>query len=109
MASTINFTTHRHDGALSIKVAGTFDGEAALKLQHMMEELKANKIELDFSQTRTFLDLAVALLTRSLKDRHVTFRGLGEHQERMFRYFGVKTSSRTEAPAYYKPEDVLAH
>lgn len=109
MNSSINFTTRQDNGALSIRVSGTFDGAAALKLQQLIEELKANDVELDFSQTRTFLDLAVALLTRSLQTRRVTFRGLGEHQERMFRYFGVKTSASSEPPAYYKPEELLAH
>ena len=109
MAAKINFKTDEHNGALSVRVEGTFDGEAALQLQQLLEELKAGDVELDFSKTRQFLDLAVALLTRSLHKRRVTFRGLGEHQERMFRYFGVATSPRSEPSAYYKPEDVLAH
>lgn len=109
MAARINFKTDERNGALSVRVEGTFDGEAALQLQQLLEELKASDVELDFSQTRQFLDLAVALLTRTLQKRNVRFRGLGVHQERMFRYFGVSTSPNPEPSAYYKPEDVLAH
>lgn len=109
MAATINFTTQDHNGALSIRVEGTFDGAAALQLQHLINELQASSVELDFSQTRSFQDVAVALLTRTLQERAVTLRGLGQHQERMFRYFGVNTSSATDSRAYYKPEELLAH
>ena len=109
MAARIDFKTDERNGALSVRVEGTFDGQAALRLQQLLEELKANEVELDFSQTRQFLDLAVALLTRSLGQRQVRFRGLGAHQERMFRYFGVATSAKSEPAVYYKPEDVLAH
>src|SRR3954469_122079 len=107
MNAKMNFTTDKDTGALKVRIEGTFDGAAALQLQQLLEELKANTVDLDFSQTRQFLDVAVGLVTRAIANRQVRLFGLGEHQARMFKYFGVKTPG-TERPAYYKPEDVLA-
>jgi len=42
-------------------------------------------------QVRTFVDLSVDALTRALRDRPVSLKGLGRHQARMFRYFGLRT------------------
>jgi len=52
----------------------------------------------DFSQVRTFVDLSVDALTRALRDRPVSLTGLGRHQARMFRYFGLLTDE-IEQPA----------
>jgi len=43
---------------------------------------------------RTFVDLSVDALTRALRDRPVFLTGLGRHQARMFRYFGLRTDER---------------
>lgn len=108
MNAKLNFTTDETTGALKVRIEGTFDGPAALQLQQLIEELKAKNVELDFSQTRQFLDVAVALVQRAVADRNVRLFGVSEHQARLFRYFGIGGSKPSER-AYYKPEDVLAH
>jgi hypothetical protein len=47
---------------------------------------------------RTFVDLSVEALTRALRDRPAYLKGLGRHQQRMFRYFGFASEPR-EQPA----------
>lgn len=107
MNASLKFTTDETTGALKVSIEGVFDGAAALQLQQLLEQLKANTVELDFSQTRRFVDLAVALVTRAVANRTVKLRGVSEHQARMFRYFGIGTAPGEHATDYYKPEDVL--
>jgi hypothetical protein len=38
---------------------------------------------------RTFVDLSIDALTLALRGRAVRLTGLGRHQQRMFRYFGL--------------------
>ncbi|MGZ3481400.1 MAG: STAS domain-containing protein [Myxococcaceae bacterium] len=74
---------------LVLRLAGTLDGRTARAVIDALRDLPPVPLTVDFSQVRTFVDLSVDALTRALRDRPVSLRGLGRHQARMFRYFGL--------------------
>ena len=74
-----------------LRLAGTLDGRTAPAVIDAVRELPFVPLTVDFSQVRTFVDLSVDALTRALRDRPVSLTGLGRHQARMFRYFGLRT------------------
>ena len=78
------------DERLVLRLTGTLDGRTALAVTQALRELPPLPLTVDFSQVRTFVDLSVDALTRALRDRPVSFTGLGRHQARMFRYFGLR-------------------
>ena len=79
-------------------LSGTLDGRTARAVTDALRELPVVPLTVDFSQVRTFVDLSVDALTRALQDRPVLLTGLGRHQARMFRYFGLRTIDQ-EQPA----------
>jgi len=83
---------------LVLRLTGTLDGRTALAVTQALRELPPLPLTVDFSQVRTFVDLSVDALTRALRDRPVSLTGLGRHQARMFRYFGLLTDE-IEQPA----------
>ena len=78
------------DERLVLRLTGTLDGRTALAVTQALHELPPLPLTVDFSQVRTFVDLSVDALTRALRDRPVSLTGLGRHQARMFRYFGLR-------------------
>jgi len=80
-----------------LRLAGTLDGRTARAVTDALRELPAVPLTVDFSQVRTFVDLSVDALTRALRDRPVSLTGLGRHQARMFRYFGLRTDDREQS------------
>ncbi|HTS82859.1 MAG TPA: STAS domain-containing protein [Myxococcaceae bacterium] len=76
---------------LVLRLTGTLDGRTARAVTDAVRDLPAVPLTVDFSQVRTFVDLSVDALTRALRDRPVSLTGLGRHQARMFRYFGLRT------------------
>jgi anti-anti-sigma regulatory factor len=83
---------------LVLRLTGTLDGRTTHALTQALRELPPLPLTVDFSQVRTFVDLSVDALTRALRDRPVSLTGLGRHQARMFRYFGLRTDE-VEQPA----------
>ena len=81
-----------------LRLTGTLDGRTAHAVTQALRELPPLPLTVDFSQVRTFVDLSVDALTRALRDRPVSLTGLGRHQARMFRYFGLRTDE-VEQPA----------
>jgi anti-anti-sigma regulatory factor len=75
---------------LVLRLAGTLDGRTARAVTQALRELPPLPLTVDFSHVRTFVDLSVDALTRALRDRPVILTGLGRHQARMFRYFGLQ-------------------
>jgi hypothetical protein len=59
--------------------------------------LPLGPLVVDFSRVRTFVDLAVDALTLALQGRKVELTGLGRHQQRMFRYFGLSPAETVQA------------
>jgi hypothetical protein len=93
-------------GRITLRLEGTLDGRTARELCSSLEQLKSREVVLDFGRLREFQDNAVGVLTRDLlAASKVELRGLGDHHERMFRYFGVVTG--TAPRAYYVPEEIL--
>jgi len=81
---------------LVLRLAGTLDGHTAQAVTRALQDVPPLPLVVDFSQVRTFVDLSVDALTRALRDRPVSLRGLGRHQARMFRYFGLRTEEREQ-------------
>ena len=79
------------DERLVLRLTGTLDGRTAVAVIHALRALPPLPLTVDFSQVRTFVDLSVDALTRALRGRPVSLTGLGRHQARMFRYFGLRT------------------
>lgn len=76
---------------LAFRLSGTFDRASSWKLRAKIEDENASELLLDFSDIRDFSDLGVAVLAHALVRRggRVLFRGLRQHQTRIFRYCGV--------------------
>ena len=86
------------DGGLPVlRIGGVFDAKGAWALREHLERDDAAQLLLDFSLVREFSDLGVAVLANGLQEsgREVRFRGLRQHQLRIFRYCGL----RLEDPA----------
>jgi anti-anti-sigma regulatory factor len=80
------------DGQRTIyRLSGHFDRGSAWALRDQVERDPATEVLLDFSLVREFSDLAVAVLAHGVTatTRRVQFRGLRQHQLRIFRYCGV--------------------
>jgi anti-anti-sigma regulatory factor len=79
-------------GELIIRIAGTFDGTAASRLNGWLGEISSgDQLVVDFSQVRDCHDFGLAAVARDFAGRgpHVQVRGLTRHQQRMLRYFGL--------------------
>jgi anti-anti-sigma regulatory factor len=86
------------DRRLVLRLRGTLDGRTAPAVTQALRALPPVPLTVDFSGVRTFVDLSVDALTQALRDRPVSLTGLGRHQARMFRYFGLRTEE-VEQPA----------
>lgn len=87
------------------RLAGAFDRMSAWSLRETIEREPAREVVLDFSHVRDFSDLGVAVLATGLAPRdgsadgrRVTFRGLRQHQLRIFRYCGVPLETSSDRP-----------
>jgi hypothetical protein len=79
-------------GEVIIRMDGTFDRQAAARLSGWLGEIHPGaQVVLDFHGVREFHDFGVAAMAAQLAARGpVQVRGLGRHQERLLRYFGVE-------------------
>jgi STAS domain len=83
-------------GSLVVRLDGTFDVSAAQGvLKALQDAPEGTEIYVDLARVREFHDHAVATFAEALvRTRHnVSVRGLRQHQYRMLRYMGVKTSA----------------
>ena len=94
----LDIRLERDERRLVLWLTGTLDGRTAVAVTQTLREMPPLPLTVDFSQVRTFVDLSVDALTRALRDRPVSLTGLGRHQARMFRYFGLQVEER-EQPA----------
>ena len=78
-------------GELVIRIDGTFDRQAASRLNGWLGEVPRDApVVLDFSRVREFQDFGLAAVAGSLAGLGgVQVLGLGRHQQRLLRYFGV--------------------
>jgi hypothetical protein len=74
-----------------LRVAGILDRDSAFALSERLATEPSDDVVLDFTLVLEFADLGFATLARGLAtaERRLRFRGLHQHQLRMFRYFGV--------------------
>jgi anti-anti-sigma regulatory factor len=84
---------------VAFRVAGVFDRAGAWALREKIERESGSELLLDFLQVRDFSDLGVAVLAHGITraGQRVRFRGLRQHELRIFRYCGVavdETSAR---------------
>lgn len=78
-------------GEIVVQVSGTFDGTAAARLSGWLGQVpESEPLVVDFTQARGCEDLVLAAVADRLAGRErLVVRGLGRHQERLLRYFGV--------------------
>ncbi len=78
-------------GEIVIRIDGTFDPQAALRLSGWLGEVPVGaEVTLDFSRARELQDLGLATVAGRLAGQaplHVL--GLSHHQRRLLRYLGV--------------------
>lgn len=74
------------------RIAGRFEGACAWDLSDRLEREPLLEVVIDFSRVTDFVDSAVAVIASALaaSPHHVLLHGLRQHQERLFRYFGVE-------------------
>jgi anti-anti-sigma regulatory factor len=92
------------DGSTAFfRICGKFDGACAWALAECLEREALAEVTLDFSQVDHFVDYGIAVLASailSLPGKRVRLQDLRQHQERLFRYFGVDPS---EAQSSHPP------
>ena len=85
-----------------IRISGKFDGSCAWELSGRLESEPFSEVVVDFSQASDFVDCAVGVIASTLltSRKRIQLRGLRQHQERLFAYFGVDPSplGRERAP-----------
>ncbi len=88
-------------GEVTIRIEGTFDAKAAMRLSGWLREVPARgPLVLDFSAVRDCHDSGLAAVATDLAAREqLVVRGLNRHQERMLRYLGVDLDRPTIAAA----------
>src|SRR5207248_10139877 len=83
-------------------ISGKFDGSCAWELSGRLEGEPFSEVVVDFSQASDFVDCAVGVLASTLltSRQRIQLRGLRQHHERLFAYFGVDSShlGRARAP-----------
>lgn len=84
------------EGTATFYVEGTFDGQAAKELRRSMDEVLAEQVVIDFSRVSSFWDAAIGVLSSGLSPHQLALRGLGAHQDRLFRYFGFQPTPTKE-------------
>ncbi len=78
-------------GETVVEIGGVFDAKAAARLAGWLGEIpQGEPLVLDFTRARGCEDLVLARVADRLAGRGgLVVRGLGRHQERLLRYFGV--------------------
>ena len=98
-------TKSREGEHILYRVVGVFDRATAWALRDRIEREAAREMLLDFTHVRDFSDLGVAVLAHGITSsaRRVLFRGLRQHQLRIFRYCGVAVDELTAREAEMAP------
>ena len=92
-----------------LTLKGCLDGSTALELRdYLLNHPELGALALDFSQVRTYVDLAVAVLADTLGTLDILLEGLPRHQERVFRYFGIASNVDADRLRLAGAESLLA-
>ncbi len=108
-----NITREREGDRVLYRLSGVFDRAGAWALRAKLDRELTPEVLLDFSLVRDFSDLGVAVLAHGFTEakRRVLFRGLRQHQLRIFRYCGVtidETSARESVASAPVPDEPRA-
>ncbi len=94
------------DGSTALyRISGKFDGACAWDLAGRLEQEPLQDLKIDFSQVTEFVDYGIAVLASAIvsSEKHISLQGLRQHQERLFKYFGIDPEDapwvRTPPPA----------
>jgi hypothetical protein len=81
-------------GIALYRISGRFEGACAWELSARLEREPLHHVVVDFAQVGEFVDYGIAVMANALNtlDKQVRLRGLRQHQERLFRYFGVEAA-----------------
>ena len=73
------------------RISGKFEGACAWELSGRLEREPLSRVVVDFAQVGEFVDYGIAVMANAVHsaDKQIKLRGLRQHQERLFRYFGV--------------------
>jgi len=84
---------------------GGFDRASAWAVRERVERETVAEVLLDFTRVREFSDLGVAVLAHGLTgaSRRILFRGLRQHELRIFRYCGVAVEELAAAEPAGRP------
>jgi STAS domain-containing protein len=83
------------------RISGKFEGACAWELSGRLEREPLSQVVLDFAQVGEFIDYGIAVMANAVQsaDKQIKLRGLRQHQERLFRYFGVDAAEPAEDAA----------
>ena len=81
----------RDGNRVTYHLAGSFDRASAWELRARIDREPTAEVMIDFSLVRDFSDLGLAVVAHGLiaGAKNVHFRGLRQHQLRIFQYCGV--------------------
>jgi len=110
-ACTVN--REAHGDTSTYIVSGRVEGACAWELAARLAEERLPRAVLDFSRCHEFQDYAVAVLSQAVlgvPGLRVHLRGLRQHQERVFKCFGVDVAelSHPGEPPRLEPLPALA-
>ena len=95
-------------GTAFYRISGKFDSSCAWEVSGRLEQEPLGDVVVDFSQVSEFVDYGVAIIAGALvvSRRRIELRGLRQHQERLFGYFGVHPAelARPRRPVSGAPE-----
>ncbi|MEN9800011.1 MAG: hypothetical protein RL653_3708 [Pseudomonadota bacterium] len=74
---------------LTLELEGRLDAASATRLRDALLAHEAPEVTVDFSRVRDFQDAAVAVMSPALVGRAHRLLGLGPHQARVCRCFGL--------------------
>jgi STAS domain-containing protein len=85
-------------GTALYRISGKFEGACAWELSGRLEREPLSSVVVDFAQVGEFVDYGIAVMANAVQsaDKQIKLRGLRQHQERLFRYFGVDAAEPLE-------------
>lgn len=80
------------------RISGKFEGACAWELSGRLQHEPLPRVVVDFAQVGEFVDYGIAVMASAVQsaDKQIKLRGLRQHQERLFRYFGVDATEPAE-------------
>jgi hypothetical protein len=99
--------TRETSGSIAVyRITGRFERSCAWDLSARLRQEPLREVVIDFCRVSEFIDSGVAVIATSLASstQRVHLRGLRQHQERLFRYFGVDLDEPSSETPHLPPE-----